>query len=247
VIAGDASGLASPKRASTGTVIAGSANLPAAKSAGNNRRWLLLGGVAAVVLAIIVIVVATQGGGTPASNSANTSVSQSASGGATTEDATTTSAIQMQATFDDVVDHVGQWRLVAKGPNTAIYEAWAKCSDSYSDQTDLRSCVAPVAARPIYDTISNWFKDSPLDLTNAYQSGQSSPDFVGSNQACYQKANRAIESGTHRASLVGEYNAAIAEGRNPDAIGQTIADEFADFDAVWKTFVNACNLPKTYG
>jgi serine/threonine protein kinase len=247
VIAGDASGLATPKRASTGTVIAGSANLPAAKAAGSNRRWLVLGGAAAVMLAILVIVVATQGGGTPASDPANTNASQSASGGTTTEDSTSTSAVQTQATFDDVVDQAGRWRLVAKGPNTAIYKTWAKCSESYSDQTDLRSCVAPVAARPIYDTISNWFKDSPLDLTNAYQSGQSSPDFVRSNQACYQKANRAIESGTHRASLVGEYNAAIADGRNPDAIGQTIADEFADFDAVWKTFVNACKLPKTYG
>ena len=251
VQAGSPPPAAAPARQGTGTVIAGASPPPSAKGRG---RLVALGAIALVAVALVGVVLATRGGDEPASGTqsaadadagSSATTSGDGAGGETSAGVDTAAA---QEAFDATVLKVAKWRTFSKGPNAAISRAFNDCYTADPSASAMRACMRPVASRPAYDQIAEWFDPLAAELSTVYNAGAADPAFADGNRVCYEKANRAIELGTGRAALAGELYAALAAGNVSAAadVQSRIDDELTAFDGTWNIFVESCGLPARF-
>ncbi len=227
-----------PRRAGTGTVVAGATPT---KRATDKR--LVIGAIAtvAVAVAIIAIVMSTSGDATP-TNPPNAATSDNPS------ETTTDLVATAQADFDALVEKAGRWRVFAKSPNGALTDQVNKCAEVGSS-SEIAACMKPVSSRPIYQQIVHWFDPLPAKLSVAFNQGATDARFKSKNQACYDKANRALELGSGRATHAGELYKAYAAG-DSETGGKVLAlitEENTEFTGAWKIFIGTCKLPTAYG
>jgi serine/threonine protein kinase len=241
-----------PVRSSrTGTVIADAPAkvLPKPPANASSRRPLLLLVAAVVIVAIAAVAFFALGG---SGSSGDTAMEETSSSGTTTAGAasgSTSNSAAAQRSFDGAVLQIAKWRTYSKAPNARLASKFNACQSADPAPQAIRSCIAPVASRPEYDRIVNWF-DTPLadELSAAYASGADDAAFEQRNATCYERSNRAIEVGKGRAALAEDLYAALSSGNTAQAatVNQRISSEKTAFDGAWDLFIEACGLPTRF-
>jgi predicted Ser/Thr protein kinase len=234
----------------TGTVIAGrSIDVGPSPSTPRQprRRQVTVGAGVLVALLVVIAFIATRGDETETA-STNTSVPAQEDAASATDSAPAVDAATAQTGFDETLVRIAQWRTFSAIPNARIARAFNACQTADPAPAATAKCMRPVASRPAYTRIVEWFDPLASELSAAYAAGSVDAAFEERNVGCYERATRAIEVGKGRAALAGELYAALAAGDPQQAteVNERIGTEKTAFDGAWDLFIETCDLPATY-